>query len=122
MDAINNKSVIEASLRNRKKKLSRLQLALSKIDNPEQYREEHHLFCIENNLKGRIIISAEGLNGTVSGAPEDAQKYMDYVLGDERFSHTEFKVEPSDEHAFAKLHVRLKPEIVHSSLHHNIII
>ena len=90
----------------------------SKIDNPEQYREEHHLFCIENNLKGRIIISAEGLNGTVSGAPEDAQKYMDYVLGDERFAHTEFKVEPSDEHAFAKLHVRLKPEIVHSSLHH----
>ncbi len=34
MDAINNKSVIEASLRNRKKKLSRLQLALSKVDQP----------------------------------------------------------------------------------------
>lgn len=31
MDAINNKSVVEASLRNRKKKLSRLQLALSKV-------------------------------------------------------------------------------------------
>ncbi len=31
MDAINNKSVIEASLRNRKKKLSKLQLALSKV-------------------------------------------------------------------------------------------
>ena len=31
MDAINNKSVVEASLRNRKKKLSKLQLALSKV-------------------------------------------------------------------------------------------
>ena len=34
MDAINNKSVVEASLRNRRKKLAKLQVALSKIDNP----------------------------------------------------------------------------------------
>ena len=34
MDAINNKSVLEASLRNRKKKLSRLQLSLSKVYEP----------------------------------------------------------------------------------------
>ncbi len=90
----------------------------SKIEDPEQYREEHHLFCLEHDLKGRIIISSEGLNGTVSGTPEQAEKYMDYVHSDERFRKTEFKVEASDEHAFAKLHVRVKPEIVHSSLHH----
>ncbi|MGB3468670.1 MAG: rhodanese-related sulfurtransferase [Cyclobacteriaceae bacterium] len=90
----------------------------SKIENVDEYREEHHIFCIENNLKGRIIISAEGLNGTVSGAPEDCDKYMKYVLDDPRFSHTEFKVEPSDTHSFAKLHVRVKPEIVNSSLRH----
>ena len=35
MDAINNKSVMEAALRTAEKKLSRLQLALSKVDNPE---------------------------------------------------------------------------------------
>lgn len=35
MDAINNKSVVEASLRNRTKKLSKLQLALSKIDDAD---------------------------------------------------------------------------------------
>jgi len=34
MDAINNKSVVEASLRNRKKKLSKLQLSLSKVYKP----------------------------------------------------------------------------------------
>ena len=58
------------------------------------------------------------MNGTVSGAPEDCDKYMNYVQKDPRFSHVEFKVEPSDEHAFAKLHVRVKPEIVNSSLSH----
>ncbi len=34
MDAINNKSVVEASLRNRKKKLSKLKVALSNIGKP----------------------------------------------------------------------------------------
>ncbi len=34
MDAINNKSVIEASLRNRKRKLSKLHLSLTKIRQP----------------------------------------------------------------------------------------
>ena len=34
MDAINNKSVVEASLRNRRKKLSKLRIALSKVHQP----------------------------------------------------------------------------------------
>jgi len=34
MDAINNKSVIEASLRNRKKKLGKLYVALSNVGKP----------------------------------------------------------------------------------------
>lgn len=35
MDAINNKGVLEASLRSSKRKLSSLRLALTKIDNPD---------------------------------------------------------------------------------------
>lgn len=34
MDAINNKSVMEAALRNKKAKLSKLKIALSKIEEP----------------------------------------------------------------------------------------
>jgi len=90
----------------------------TRIDDPEAFREEHHLFCIENNLKGRIIVAHEGLNGTVSGAPADCDKYMHHLKNDARFSHIEFKVDGSDVHAFTKLHVRVKPEIVHSSLQH----
>lgn len=87
------------------------------IEDPEDFREEHHLFCIENNIKGRIIVAQEGLNGTVSGLKEDCEKYMEKVLSDPRFAHTEFKIEPHETHAFAKLHVRVKPEIVHAGLH-----
>ena len=39
----------------------------TQIENPEEFREQHHRFCLDNNLRGRIIIAPEGLNGTVSG-------------------------------------------------------
>jgi UPF0176 protein len=90
----------------------------AEIADPEAYREEHHLFCVENNIRGRIIISAEGLNGTVSGLKEDCEKYMAYIKSDPRFAKTEFKIDSHDKHAFAKIHVRAKDEIVHSSLRH----
>lgn len=89
-----------------------------KIDNPEEYREQHHLFCIENSIRGRIIISDEGLNGTVSGLKADTEKYMEYIHADPRFEKTEFKIDVSDGHAFTKIYVRYKPEIVHSALRH----
>src|SRR5680860_752524 len=88
------------------------------IKDPEAYREEHHLLCVEHNIRGRIIISGEGLNGTVSGLKEDCIKYMDFVKSDARFSGTDFKIEHFHQHAFAKINVRVKEEIVHSSLRH----
>ena len=90
----------------------------AEIKDQEAYREEHHLFCLEHDLRGRIIISPEGLNGTVSGEKEGCEAYMEYVKADSRFSKTEFKIEAHNRIAFAKLHVRVKPEIVHSSLKH----
>lgn len=90
----------------------------ARIENTEEFREQHHLFCIENNLRGRIIVAQEGLNGTVSGLREDCKKYMHEVTSDPRFAKTEFKIDDSDEHAFAKLHVRVKDEIVNASLPH----
>lgn len=86
------------------------------IEDPETFREQHHLFCISLDLRGRIIVAPEGLNGTVSGTEENCRKYMEAVKADPRFSKTDFKVDKHQGHAFQKLHVRLKPEIVHSGL------
>ncbi len=88
------------------------------IEDAEAYREAHHLFCIENNIRGRIIIADEGLNGTVTGLKEDCKAYMDYIKSDPRFKKTEFKIEASDGHAFQKINVRYKSEIVHSGFSH----
>lgn len=88
------------------------------IDNPEEFREQHHLFCIENDILGRIIVASEGLNGTVSGTKEACALYMSTLKSDPRFAKIDFKIEQSEGHAFQKLHVRVKSEIVHSSLRH----
>src|SRR6478609_8193938 len=88
------------------------------IADPEAFREEHHYFCLSLNLKGRIIVAPEGLNGTVSGPEADCKKYMETLKADPRFSKIDFKIEEHEGHAFQKLHVRTKPEIVHSSLNH----
>lgn len=85
----------------------------ARIENAEAYAAEHLKFCKQLGVRGRIIIADEGLNGTVSGTCEQCAEYMAYVKNDARFAHTDFKVDDSDVHAFHKIHVRYKPEIVH---------
>ncbi|UOQ51389.1 oxygen-dependent tRNA uridine(34) hydroxylase TrhO [Hymenobacter cellulosivorans] len=88
------------------------------IEDPVAFRDEHHRLCLRLNLLGRIIVAHEGLNGTVSGLAADCEEYMRIIKADPRFAALEFKVDEAPDHTFQKLHVRVKPEIVHSSLHH----
>lgn len=82
------------------------------IENPEEYSEEHLTFCKELGLKGRILIAEEGINGTVSGTVEQTQKYMDTMHADPRFEDMVFKIDESEGHAFKKMHVRHRDELV----------
>lgn len=86
------------------------------LEDVEAFRDEHYALCKENNLLGRIIVSTEGINGTVSGLTQDTQNYMDAMHADPRFESMPFKIDQEDKHAFAKLHVRVKPELVHLGL------
>ncbi|UYZ60432.1 oxygen-dependent tRNA uridine(34) hydroxylase TrhO [Hymenobacter latericus] len=86
------------------------------IDDVLAFREEHHRLCLKLDLRGRIIVAEEGLNGTVSGTQENCEAYMQAVKADARFDALEFKIEEAPAHAFQKLHVRIKPEIVHVGL------
>ncbi|KPM49400.1 oxygen-dependent tRNA uridine(34) hydroxylase TrhO [Jiulongibacter sediminis] len=88
----------------------------SPIENVVEYRDIHHQFCLDNELLGRIIVAPEGLNGTVSGTKENCEAYMKWVKSDPRFTTIDFKVEKHEGHAFKKLYVRIKKEIVHSEL------
>lgn len=62
------------------------------IEDPEQFAKEHLAFCKSLNLKGRILVAKEGINGTLSGTIEETEKYMAMMHQDERFADTFLKL------------------------------
>ncbi len=73
---------------------------------------EHLAFCERLGVLGRILIAEEGINGTISGTPAQCQAYMAELRSDSRFEDIWFKIEEATDHAFAKIHVRAKRELV----------
>ncbi|WP_280769205.1 rhodanese-related sulfurtransferase [Salipaludibacillus daqingensis] len=90
------------------------------IDSPEELKQEHLDFCKSLGLKGRILISEEGINGTVSGTVEQTDLYMEEMKKDPRFEDMVFKIEESKEHAFKKMHVRHRDELVSFDLEEDV--
>ncbi|ALC91269.1 sulfurtransferase [Bacillus sp. FJAT-18017] len=82
------------------------------IENPEEFTASHLKFCKELGLKGRILIASEGINGTVSGTVEQTDAYMKAMREDPRFADMVFKIDESEGHAFKKMHVRHRSELV----------
>lgn len=82
------------------------------INDPETFASEHLDFCKDLELKGRILVSTEGINGTVSGTTEATNKYMEAMQADPRFKDITFKIDAAEGHAFKKMHVRPRKEIV----------
>lgn len=82
------------------------------IENAEEFAQEHLALCKSLNLKGRILVSHEGINGTCSGTIEETEKYMETLKSIEGFEDTQFKIDLSDDHAFHKLHVKHRKSII----------
>jgi len=90
------------------------------IEDPETFAAEHLEKCKELGLKGRILVGKEGINGTCSGTIEATNAYMEMMRADERFADIVFKVDEANGHAFKKMHVRPRHEIVHFGLEDDI--
>ncbi|MGE7925317.1 rhodanese-related sulfurtransferase [Viridibacillus arvi] len=86
------------------------------IEDPEAFAAEHLAYCKSIELKGRILVASEGINGTVSGTVEQTDAYMAHMKADPRFDGIVFKIDDSEQHAFKKMHVRPRPELVNLSL------
>ena len=85
------------------------------VEDPEEFRSEQFELCKQLDLKGRIIVSKEGINGTVEGKKQNTQKYIEMLKADERFVDTHFKQSEGNGNAFPKLKIKVRPELV--SLH-----
>lgn len=76
------------------------------------FAQHHFHLCRLLGLRGRILISPEGINGTVSGTVEQTECYITTLTMDPRFSDMVFKTDGTDGHVFDKLFVRTKEELV----------
>jgi UPF0176 protein len=68
--------------------------------------------CQTLNLKGRIIISPHGINGTLGGEMNDLKKYIRQTRSYEGFAKMKFKWSQGTGNDFPKLSVKIKPELV----------
>jgi UPF0176 protein len=92
----------------------------TKIPNLESFREEHLIYTKQLGLLGRIYISEEGINGTVSGTIEQINQYMYDLSSMECFKGITFKIDEAEQHVFKKMHVRIKNELVNFNLEDDI--
>jgi UPF0176 protein len=86
------------------------------IRDPETMRNAHLTFCKDLGVLGRVFISSEGINGTISGTISQTDLYMTSLKSIPGFEDIIFKIDESSGHAFKKMHVRVKNELVNFSL------
>lgn len=79
---------------------------------PQKIKDEQLKVCKKLNLKGRIIVSNEGINGTVEGTLGEIEKYIHFMHQSSLFKDITFKKSEGTGNAFPKLSVKVRPEIV----------
>ncbi|WP_336787185.1 oxygen-dependent tRNA uridine(34) hydroxylase TrhO [Paenibacillus sp. MMO-177] len=82
------------------------------IDNPAELTAEHLQFCKDLGVKGRILISEQGINGTCSGTVEQTDAYIAHMRQNPLFADMVYKIDESEGHVFKKIFVRHKKELV----------
>lgn len=82
------------------------------VDDPGRYVEEHRVLCQELELRGRILVASEGINGTVSGRTEQTARYRSWMQTQPGSRGMVFKADPADRHVFKKLTIKVRREIV----------
>ncbi|GJM40955.1 MAG: UPF0176 protein [Ardenticatenaceae bacterium] len=69
-------------------------------------------FCVANEVKGSILLAAEGINGTIAGSRQGIDAVLDYLRQDDAFASLTHKESHADFMPFIRMKVRLKKEIV----------
>lgn len=82
------------------------------LADPVAIMQDQKLLCQRLKLNGRILISDEGINGTVAGDEASIDAYMATTQQVPEFADLEWKISWADEQVFPKLRVVVRDEIV----------
>ncbi|MGD8420508.1 MAG: rhodanese-related sulfurtransferase, partial [Gammaproteobacteria bacterium] len=69
-------------------------------------------FMLQEQIRGTLLLAAEGINGTVAGSPQAIDSLLDYLRRDQRLRDLDCKLSYDDEMPFYRSRVKLKREIV----------
>jgi UPF0176 protein len=82
------------------------------LDDPEAIRLWQRTLCEKLSLKGRILISRHGINGTLGGDLDDLRRYVAATKEFLGFRDIDFKWSEGSAEDFPRLRVRVRDEIV----------
>lgn len=82
------------------------------VSDPEAVKLWQRTLCESLGLKGRIIISKHGINGTVGGNMEDLKKYVRATKEYPGFGKIDFKWSDGTGNDFPRLSVKSRKELV----------
>jgi UPF0176 protein len=82
------------------------------LNNIAQMREELRAVAHELQIKGSILLAAEGINMTIAGLPEAVRGFMAHLHSRPEFANLPAKESWTDYVPFKKMHLKLKKEII----------
>lgn len=90
------------------------------ISDPDMLKLWQKTLCDSLNLKGRILVSQQGINGTVGGDIDDLKSYIKATKQYPGFKNTVFKWSEGGRENFPRMSVKVKPELVAFKTHDEI--
>ena len=82
------------------------------ISNPKEIQSLIRDSLNKLNITGTILVGSEGLNGTISGEPQNITNAITFLKSINGFSSLDIKYSSSKKNPFIRLKVKLKKEIV----------
>ncbi len=86
------------------------------LKNPKEIMNAQKELCLGLGLKGRIIVAHEGINGTIEGTTKAVNDYIAKMAKQKEFKDIHYKISKGTGTAFPKLSVKVRDEIVTSSV------
>jgi len=82
------------------------------IDAPQALADTLRERATQGQLRGTVLVSGEGINLFLAGTRSDIDGFLDALRDDPRFADLQVKISHSRSQPFARLKVKVKPEII----------
>lgn len=78
----------------------------------ESFRQPILDLMLQNDVRGTLLLAAEGVNGTIAGSRDGIDTVVGFLKSDDRFAELETKESYVNDNPFYRSKVKLKKEIV----------